>query len=147
MQECGSSLYSASDFWGEGTVSRSTDVSIIPCWAEEFAYYQGLPCPAVLIKSAHWWPKDQSRVLGLLSSRSSTCTSLRKRKTHQACCSAWISAGKGCSKAGLTLEMRRSSGDTAYSSHSPPSNPQAEATALLPTPKKCRFWTSTSENT
>lgn len=45
--------------------SCSTDVSIIPRWVQEFAYYQGLPCPGMLIKSVHWWPKDQSPCLSL----------------------------------------------------------------------------------
>lgn len=127
--------------------SCSTDVSIIPCWVQEFAYYQGLPCPATLIKSVHRGPRIRARVFHLVSSWRSTCTSVRNMKIHKVWCSAWVSTGKDYSKAGLAQETRRSVGTTAYFITRSVIKPQADATPCLPILQKIRFWTSTSENT
>lgn len=66
--------------------SCSTDVSIMPHWVQEFAYYQGLPCLGMLMKSFHWRLRDQSPLEVILKD-------IGQKNEHPLSCSALIHAG------------------------------------------------------
>lgn len=92
--------------------SCSTDVSIIPHWVQEFAYYQGLPCLGMLIKSVHWRLRDQSPHLSL-DVISKPRLHISQKNANPSSCSAWINTAKG---EALELQL--------MSSHCPWSNPK-----------------------
>lgn len=92
--------------------SCSTDVSIIPHWVQEFAYYQGLPCLGMLIKSVHWRLRDQSPRLSL-DVISKPRLHISQKNANPSSCSAWINTAKG---EALELQL--------MSSHCPWSNPK-----------------------
>ena len=115
--------------------SCRTDVSAVPCWAQESARCQGLPCPAMPIKSVRQRPRVRAHLFHLVSSQSSTCTSVRKMKTHQACRSAWMSTGKGYGKAGLPRRRGEALELQLISPHGPRSNPRLTLPHSSPPPK------------
>lgn len=112
--------------------SCNTDVSITPCWVQEFAYYQELPCLAML--------------------REHVCSGTRIRTFSV----TWCHLNTSSRKMG-TLDQHRhrlqqsrapAGGDWMMRFYpTVTTKMQTEATPLLPNPKKFRFWTSTSANT
>lgn len=129
MQECGSPFVLSQIFLRRRCCSCNTDVSITPCGVQEFAYYQDLPCLAMLSESVH----SGTRIRTLSVTWCHLNTSPRKMETldqhrhrlqqSRAPAGGWDS---------ITLSTTKL---------------QTEVTPLLLTPKIFRFWTSASENT
>lgn len=113
--------------------SCGTDVSIMPHWVEEFAYYQGLPCLGMLIKSVRWRLRDRSPLEVVLKD-------IGQENEHPLSCSALIHAG------GRLQENAAHAADKTkrWSSITPSLKPKLCPSYKLP--PKMWFWASTSES-
>lgn len=109
--------------------SCSTDVSIMPHWVQEFAYYQGLPCLGMLIKSFHWRLRDPSPLEVVLKAR--------KMNTHWAAL-PWSTQVGSC---------RRAAADGAKHWNYIKPNPKLKLHLSYTPPQKMWAWTLTSEST